>query len=58
MYYIYKIQPPLQLPLPVTTDAPQRHNSTYRWTPEQSKQKTLPKLTEAHCGFFIPQSQH
>jgi hypothetical protein len=30
----------------------------YLCTPEHSKQNTFPKLTEAHCGFFIPQSQH
>jgi len=30
---------------------------SYRCTPLHSKQKTLPKLTDAHCGFFIPQSQ-
>lgn len=30
---------------------------TYRCTPLHSKQKTLPKETDAHCGFFIPQSQ-
>ena len=33
-------------------------NLTYRWIPLQSKQKTFPKLTLAHWGFFWPQSQH
>ena len=32
--------------------------STYLCTPLQSKQNTVPKLTLAHCGFFIPHSQH